>query len=355
MRILSVPILGLLAVSLCVGCGDDDPGADRGAAECGNSLCEVGETEASCPADCVPVAGQDCGDGVCEGTENASTCAADCATLASLAGVWSECIGGYDDPDASAYCSNLAGGRIAYNGTTVLRYDVYDGSCDRWAIEENAGVLIQRSCWDDSNGYGYELWSELIALGSDTYTQSITTGIGTTEYSHYAARGGETYAQIEAMCVEVDELACSSVPAFATSVDPALVGTWQSCDGSATGDPTVECAVTYETYVRLNADGTAVEMFLEPGDEQCYILNYASSTAGIAFIEYQYCDATETFQDGDYITVTQSGGETYTTEANEYTDCTGGPCITVTEYRHMILVPDVACPPGAESYDYTCE
>lgn len=44
---------------------------------CGNASCEVGETVASCPADCTG----SCGDGICSASESHTSCAADCAAV----------------------------------------------------------------------------------------------------------------------------------------------------------------------------------------------------------------------------------------------------------------------------------
>jgi hypothetical protein len=45
---------------------------------CGNSQCEAGESNRSCPADCAARNPQVCGDGVCELSETESNCPADC-------------------------------------------------------------------------------------------------------------------------------------------------------------------------------------------------------------------------------------------------------------------------------------
>ena len=41
---------------------------------CANSKCDMGETYANCPVDCIP----SCGNGTCEATETASSCPTDC-------------------------------------------------------------------------------------------------------------------------------------------------------------------------------------------------------------------------------------------------------------------------------------
>lgn len=61
--------------------GEDETSceADCGAQEpvCGDGTCEAGETEASCEADCAPE-GPICGDGACDEGEDEASCAADC-------------------------------------------------------------------------------------------------------------------------------------------------------------------------------------------------------------------------------------------------------------------------------------
>lgn len=53
----------------CNANDDDDCESD-----CGNDVCEQGETEDDCPEDCAPV----CGNGICEQGEDANNCTPDC-------------------------------------------------------------------------------------------------------------------------------------------------------------------------------------------------------------------------------------------------------------------------------------
>ncbi|MFZ5364614.1 MAG: putative metal-binding motif-containing protein, partial [Patescibacteria group bacterium] len=65
--------------------------ADCGAAPvCGNGICEVGETPASCPADCA--VSPTCGDGVCQSGETITYCPDDCLTLSCTPGDERQCI-----------------------------------------------------------------------------------------------------------------------------------------------------------------------------------------------------------------------------------------------------------------------
>lgn len=65
--------------------GAENNGAENNGAEnngnngptCGDGLCEDGETEGTCPADCTPP-GPVCGDGTCEAPESPETCTEDC-------------------------------------------------------------------------------------------------------------------------------------------------------------------------------------------------------------------------------------------------------------------------------------
>ena len=59
-------------VAGCATEGDDGP-------SCGDGVCSVGESTASCASDC-PINGPRCGDGVCNGQESSTSCSMDCHT-----------------------------------------------------------------------------------------------------------------------------------------------------------------------------------------------------------------------------------------------------------------------------------
>ena len=77
----AVALLGLVLVGACGGGAQSDPpnGKKKSGAEpvCGNGQCSIGETCATCPADCGACASP-CGDGVCGEGETCALCAADC-------------------------------------------------------------------------------------------------------------------------------------------------------------------------------------------------------------------------------------------------------------------------------------
>ena len=58
-------------------CGPSSPDAGMQGPDCGNGVCETGETQTSCAQDCG--AAPTCGDNVCNGSETATSCAVDCA------------------------------------------------------------------------------------------------------------------------------------------------------------------------------------------------------------------------------------------------------------------------------------
>lgn len=77
-RLLSQPWLGILMACWIGAAGCDSSSGSGGAAECGNAICEVGETCATCASDCGACNTPACGDAACNGSETCLTCAADC-------------------------------------------------------------------------------------------------------------------------------------------------------------------------------------------------------------------------------------------------------------------------------------
>jgi len=76
---LSLSVALLVAVwGFSTGC--DSPSTNGPAQECGDSVCEQGETCATCQQDCGACNQPACGDGGCNGSETCLTCAADCGS-----------------------------------------------------------------------------------------------------------------------------------------------------------------------------------------------------------------------------------------------------------------------------------
>jgi len=349
--------MGLLIVSIETGCSDHgSEGEDP--IVCGNSVCETGETQATCPADCTPVAGQTCGDGVCEGTENTDSCPADCASLSNLDGVWSYCGWSDSSADAAAGCAGVTpeASRTVYGGGLVLSYDDSDARCSQWEIEEVGGVLVQQDCWDGAYDYGHERLFPSISVSGDYLTITYASSDGSEEHEFYVRRPGETMASVMVMCTALDDYTCSSTPTLSTAVEPSLVGSWQACGGTSEPDPTVACASTYTDWVVLDADGTALDISdYGAGDQSCVKIDYASATGADPFLEFQECGADYTELWGYHITVTSSGS-TYLTLPSEYVDCDGGGgCSTTVEYDHYVSVADKPCPAGVTVEDLTCD
>jgi hypothetical protein len=86
-RMLSLLSLSVL-LTLSTGCRQTTVVAserDVSNPVCGNGLCEAGEDQTSCAADC-PVVLPGCGNGVCEADEAAASCPNDCAVVPLLEG-----------------------------------------------------------------------------------------------------------------------------------------------------------------------------------------------------------------------------------------------------------------------------
>ncbi len=101
--------------------------------ECGNGLCETGETTCNCPQDC----GTSCGDGCCNGGETSSNCCRDCA----------ECCNNGDCNDGNPCTDD-----ICSNGTcqNPPNFSCGDGTCDSACGETRSNCC--QDCADCGDG-----------------------------------------------------------------------------------------------------------------------------------------------------------------------------------------------------------
>ena len=85
-------------------------GSNGGGASCGNGFCEVGESHASCAADCCETTGSGgcvatCGNGFCETGEDHVACASDCCEVGPNGACVAECGNGFcETGEAAASC-----------------------------------------------------------------------------------------------------------------------------------------------------------------------------------------------------------------------------------------------------------
>ncbi len=135
-------VVAIIAVIVVSGCTNVVP-------ECGNGLCEVGESYESCPGDCNQTGGQLCGNGVCESGETASNCPVDCGG------------GGLPDPGSWA-------GWLKY--TDIHGFSLYRPQ--GWSVEvEDCGLIRVGENLTDGTGSAAFIWT--IALNQQTTEEEL--------------------------------------------------------------------------------------------------------------------------------------------------------------------------------------
>lgn len=171
---------------------------------CGNGLCQSGETCATCAADC----GNCCGNGVCQGGETCTTCPGDCGacppdpvcpnglceqgeTCTSCEADCGTCPpNGCNPPSA---CQPVCDNGICEQGETCSscardcgscpgQPRCGDGVCDLWFFEDCG------NCWSDccpgGGGEGQPCWSNGNCFG-DTKCDSMTNTCCDSIYWHW--------------------------------------------------------------------------------------------------------------------------------------------------------------------------
>ena len=91
--------------------GDADSSEPIGTPEtCGNGFCDLGETEASCPEDCI-ITPTECGDGICDVGETCDTCSDDCTLCGATCWDVRDCVNDCGDSQCKLGClTSTAGG-----------------------------------------------------------------------------------------------------------------------------------------------------------------------------------------------------------------------------------------------------
>lgn len=240
------------ALALLLGCGDD-AGGDGGGI-CGNLLCEEGE-RGSC-ADCENLPATECGDGLCQNGETTVSCSQDCASLAELFGEWRACDPFDGIEDAAAACQNqdfVGASRIDADG--VLFNPGYGDPCWRSSIEAVAGVIEVRTCEP-------RVWTSMRALATRAGPYLTFYHPAEDSYVHHETNPTPDTVPVS-QCDDVEggiiDARCDALPSVRPGVTGEAVGAWQKCEhNSDEPDAAVACALgTREEFLILRADGSA--------------------------------------------------------------------------------------------------
>lgn len=114
------------------GGGDDEPEPDE--PDCGNKLCEKGESQTTCPGDCMPTI--TCGDMKCEGNE-ASTCPSDCNAA--------KCGNNLCEVGETSTCpTDCPASLKTVNNSSYPAYQLYVAKCNdaTWGVDQTGSGYI---------------------------------------------------------------------------------------------------------------------------------------------------------------------------------------------------------------------
>ena len=248
---LTKPGVLLSVLTLLLGCGEDTGG---GAGICGNLLCEEGE-RSRC-ADCDNLPATECGDGLCQNGETTASCSEDCASLAELFGEWRACDPFDGIEDAATACQNqdfVGASRIDADG--VLFNPGYGDPCWLSSIEAVAGVIEVRTCEP-------RVWTSMRALATRAGPYLTFYHAAEGSYVHHERNPTPDTVPV-AQCDDVEggivDARCDALPRVEPGVAAAIVGAWQKC-ASSSDEPSASaaCALgTRDQFLILPANGVA--------------------------------------------------------------------------------------------------